>query len=135
MKRRTFIEKASISTVGMVTAFHIPSFAQNRKLKIGLIGCGWYGMVITTAALKTGSVEVIAVCDVDSEHLKSSADEIEKLQGSRPKEIKDYQDLLDLKKVKDLMLLIKCQVCINLKVMLIITDGMMAIFLKLLSKN
>ncbi|NQU53646.1 MAG: Gfo/Idh/MocA family oxidoreductase [Bacteroidetes bacterium] len=104
MKRRTFIEKASISTVGMVTAFHIPSFAQNRKLKIGLIGCGWYGMVITTAALKTGSVEVIAVCDVDLEHLKSSADEIEKLQGSRPKEFKDYQDLLDLKDLETLFI-------------------------------
>ncbi len=45
-------------------------------------------MVITPAALKVGGVEVIGVCDVDSEHLKSSADEIEKLQGNhalRPK--------------------------------------------------
>jgi predicted dehydrogenase len=97
MKRRSFIQKSSIATAGMVTVFHIPSFAQNKKLKIGLIGAGWYGMVITKAALQTGDVEVMAVCDVDTEHLKNSTDEIEKLQGSRPKEIKDYQELLDLK--------------------------------------
>lgn len=81
----------------MVSAFHIPSFAQNRKLKIGLIGSGWYGMVITKAALALGGVEVIAVCDVDTEHLKNSVDEIEKLQGSRPKAFKDYLDLMDEK--------------------------------------
>ena len=97
MNRRSFIEKTSLSSVAMISAFNIPSFSQSKKLKIGLIGCGWYGMVITNAALKIGGVEVIGVCDVDSEHLSSSADELEKLQGSRPKEFKNYQALLDQK--------------------------------------
>jgi len=97
MKRRSFIQKSSMVTAGLFTAFHIPSFAQNNKIKIGLIGAGWYGMVITKAALKTGDVEVVAVCDVDTDHLKSSIDEIEKLQGSRPKGFAVYQELLDLK--------------------------------------
>jgi predicted dehydrogenase len=81
----------------MVTAFHIPAFAQNRKIKIGLIGAGWYGMVVAKAALKVGGVELTAVCDVDTEHLKNSAAELESLQGSRPKEFKDYRELLDRK--------------------------------------
>jgi predicted dehydrogenase len=104
MNRRSFIEKASVGTAGIVTAFHIPAFAQNRKIKIGLIGCGWYGMVITEAALKVGGVEVVAVCDVDSEHLKNSASEIESLQGSRPKAFKDYRELLDLKELEAVMI-------------------------------
>ena len=91
MNRRSFLQKSTIGTAAMVTAFHLPAFAQNKKLKIGLIGAGWYGMVITTAALKVGGVEVIAVCDVDSEHLKTSIDDIEKLQGSRPAGFKNYQ--------------------------------------------
>lgn len=74
---------------------HLHAFQADQKLKIGLIGCGWYGMVITTAALKTGDVEVIAVCDVDSAHLKTSSREIAKIQGSSPKEFKEYQELLD----------------------------------------
>jgi len=97
MNRRSFIEKTTISTAALVSAFHVPSFSQDRKLKIGLIGSGWYGMVITKAALSVGGVEVVSICDVDTEHLKSSADELENLQGSRPKEFKDYQDLLDQK--------------------------------------
>ena len=103
MNRRSFIEKTSLSTVAMISAFNIPSFSQSKKLKIGLIGCGWYGMVITNAALKVGGVEVIGICDVDTAHLKDSADELEKLQGSRPKEFKDYQDLLDQKGLEALL--------------------------------
>lgn len=97
MKRRSFIRNTSLATAGLLAAFNFPASAQNKKLKIGLIGAGWYGMVITEAALKVGGVEVIAVCDVDTEHLKNSADKFEQLQGTRPKEFKHYQDLLDVK--------------------------------------
>src|SRR5665648_392762 len=96
MERRNFIKNASIGSAALVSAFSIPAFSQERKLKIGLIGAGWYGMVIATAALKNGGVEVIAVCDVDSDHLNSSADELAKLQGTRPKTYKHYQELLDI---------------------------------------
>ena len=34
------------------------------------------------------------MCDVDSEHLAKSAEEVEKLQGSRPQTFKHYEDLL-----------------------------------------
>jgi len=97
MKRRNFLKVSSICTAALATSFYIPSFPQDRKLKIGLIGAGWYGMVDVKAALKIGGVEVIAICDVDSDHLKTSADELEKLQGSRPKTFKYYHDLLDVK--------------------------------------
>ncbi len=96
MKRRSFIQKSSLATIGMLGAFQIPAMAADEKLKIGLIGCGWYGMVDINAALKTGKVEVIALCDVDSDHLKTSADQVAESQGSRPKEFKEYQDLLDV---------------------------------------
>jgi predicted dehydrogenase len=97
MDRRNFIQKTTLGTVAGVMAFPFISTGQNQKIKIGLIGAGWYGMVITKAALKVGGVEVIAVCDVDSEHLKASIDEVEKLQGTRPVGFKNYQELLDVK--------------------------------------
>jgi predicted dehydrogenase len=97
MNRRSFIQKSALTTAGLVTAFNIPAWIKNGKIKIGLIGCGWYGMVITRSALKTGEVEVVAICDVDTEHLFSSATEIEKLQGSRPVQYKEYRELLDHK--------------------------------------
>jgi len=97
MKRRKFLKTTSIGLTAFASSFYIPSFMRDRKLGIGLIGAGWYGMVITKAALKIGGVEIIGICDVDSDHLKNSADELEKLQGSRPRTFKYYQDLLDMK--------------------------------------
>ena len=54
-------------------------------------------MVDAEAAVKAGGAEIAAICDVDSDHLRQSADELEKLQGTRPTMLKLYQDLLDLK--------------------------------------
>lgn len=93
--RRNFLHAGAVS-VGVLTQF--PSILcgadQERKLKLGLIGCGWYGMVDVEAAFKVGNVEVVALCDVDSEHLATSADKVEKLQGSRPQTFKQYADLV-----------------------------------------
>jgi predicted dehydrogenase len=93
--RRRFLQS---STVGSLALSQFPGVLRaaesDRKLKLGLIGCGWYGMVDLKAALKAGGVEVVGLCDVDSDHLKQSADEVEKLQGTRPKTFKLYDDLL-----------------------------------------
>ena len=97
MERRDFIKTASVGSAGLVSTFYIPGISQDKKLKIGLIGAGWYGMVITKAALSIGGVEVIGVCDVDSDHLKNSAEELLKLQGTKPQTFKNYQELLDMK--------------------------------------
>jgi predicted dehydrogenase len=97
MKRRDFLIYGSLGSTALYASIHIPGFSQEKKIKAGLIGCGWYGMVITKAALKAGGVEVIAICDVDSEHLKQSAEDLEKLQGNKPSTYKLYIDLLDHK--------------------------------------
>ena len=97
MKRRRFIGVASMGSAAAVSSLWFPSDAQAKKLKIGLIGAGWYGMVITKAALKTGGAEVIGICDVDSEHLNGSAGEIEKIQGFKPRTFKYYKELLEIK--------------------------------------
>jgi predicted dehydrogenase len=60
-----------------------------------MIGVGWWGMINARAAFKAGGVEVLAICDIDSEHLEKSAEEIEKLQGTRPKTFKLYAELLE----------------------------------------
>ncbi|MDT8302214.1 MAG: Gfo/Idh/MocA family oxidoreductase [Sedimentisphaerales bacterium] len=93
INRREFIGATVAGTVGMTTMLYGGSEAKG-KLKVGLIGCGNYGMADVRAAFKVGGVEVIAICDIDSEHLKDSADKIEQSQGSRPKAFKQYKELL-----------------------------------------
>ena len=95
MTRRSFLQQSALATAALNI---LPSagFAAEAsdKLKLGLIGCGWYGMVDVEAALKVGGVEVIALCDVDSDNLAKSAARVEKLQGQRPKTFKHCEDLL-----------------------------------------
>jgi predicted dehydrogenase len=94
--RRHFLHTAA--AVGAASLVQAPSVLRgaepDRKLKFGLIGCGWYGMVDVEAAWKAGGVEVVALCDVDSEHLKQSADKVAQRQGNRPQTLKQYADLL-----------------------------------------
>lgn len=109
--RRQFISRAAAGTVALGAALpgagaaakgaaeeakeKPASKGQSAKIRLGLIGCGWYGMVDLRAALKAGGVEVLALSDVDSENLKKSADEVEKLTGSRPKTFRLYEELLE----------------------------------------
>jgi predicted dehydrogenase len=104
MRRRKFIELSAAGSAAMASTLYFPDFSQDRKLKIALIGSGWYGMVDIKAALKVGGVEVLAICDVDSAHLNAAADEIEKLQGKRPKTFKYYSELLELKGIDALFI-------------------------------
>lgn len=100
MTRRSFVRTTAVSTLVLG---HLPGVVQaadsNAPVKLGLIGCGWYGMVDLTAAFKCGGVEAIALCDVDSEHLSKSAAEVEKLQGKRPQTFKRVEDLLQVEEL------------------------------------
>lgn len=85
INRREFLGAAAAATNAL---------AQDRKLKLGLIGCGWFGGVDSSAALAAGGVEFTALCDVDSAQLGMMSAAIEKQQGSKPKGFKHYKDLL-----------------------------------------
>lgn len=95
MNRRSFIKKSAIGAAAVAAPYYVKGFNIDSKLKVGLIGAGWYGMVISEAALKVGGLEIIAVCDVDSKHLSESADKLESLQGLKPKTFSDYRELLE----------------------------------------
>jgi predicted dehydrogenase len=91
--RRNFLGTAAAGTIGISG---VAAFAQgDKKIRIGVIGVGWYGMVDAKAALKAGGAEIVAICDVDSEHLDKSAEELSKLQGSRPRGYKLHREMLD----------------------------------------
>lgn len=55
-------------------------------------------MNILRTALAAGESKVVALCDVDQNHLLPAAEEIENLSGDRPKVYDDYRDLLATEK-------------------------------------
>ncbi len=93
--RRQFLQSTAVGAVALSQFPALLSGAEpDKKLKLGLIGCGWYGMVDLKAALKCGGVEVVSLCDVDTDHLQQSANEVEKLQGKKPQTFKLYEEML-----------------------------------------
>ena len=46
--------------------------AGDDTLKVGLIGCGWYGKCDLLRLIQVEPVEVVAMCDVDSKMLSES---------------------------------------------------------------
>ena len=100
MNRRSFLGTAAVGALALGKIGGRAAEAPAKKLKLGLIGCGWYGLVDVKAAFKAGGVEVLALCDVDSDHLAQTAAEIEKLQGKKPQTFKLYEDLLKVQELE-----------------------------------
>lgn len=90
ISRRRFLESAAVGGVAIARSRSV--FGQ-APVKIGLIGCGWWGMIDLKAALKNGA-EAVALCDIDTEHLSAAVTEVETLQGKRPRSFSNYSELL-----------------------------------------
>jgi predicted dehydrogenase len=93
MERRVFLGTlaAGAAALGRRSAAE----QAKEKVRLGLVGCGWYGGVVLDAAFKAGGVEVVALCDVDSEHLEKIAQKVAGLQGSAPRTFRDWREMLD----------------------------------------
>jgi hypothetical protein len=69
MQRREFIIK---STAGGLVAATFPNIILAKKHQlhtVALIGTGWWGMNILTTAIASGTVNTVALCDVDQAQL------------------------------------------------------------------
>jgi predicted dehydrogenase len=97
LNRRQFIGTAAgalamtqLSSLGIAS----PQSSAARPVKVGLIGCGWWGMVVVKAAFKAGGIEIVGMCDVDQAHLQKAAGEVKGLQARPPATFKRYEELL-----------------------------------------
>ncbi|SOE21207.1 Predicted dehydrogenase [Spirosomataceae bacterium TFI 002] len=88
---------------GSVAAFALTSFGASgaifnnaKNYKVALIGTGWYGKSDLFRLIQVADVEVVSLCDVDSNQLKQAGEMVSKRQksGKTPKLFKDYKKLL-----------------------------------------
>lgn len=95
--RRQFLKGSSaalaLASMGMMSM----DFIDNEEpLKVALIGTGWYGKSDLFRLIQIANVDVVALCDVDSNILKEAGDLVAKRQksGKVPTLYKDYRELL-----------------------------------------
>ncbi|WP_119080324.1 Gfo/Idh/MocA family protein [Chitinophaga alhagiae] len=97
INRRHFLKGATASLVLSSLGAHALDFLHPAKtLRVGLIGAGWYGKSDLFRLIQIAPVEVIALCDVDSNMLKEAGDMVSKRQksGKTPRLYADYRKML-----------------------------------------
>jgi Predicted dehydrogenases and related proteins len=95
--RRTFIQGAgAVLTLSALQAKGLTFAGTRSNLRVGLIGAGWYGKSDLFKLIQVRDVEVVAVCDVDGNHLKEAGKLISERQVSRkiPQLYSDYRKML-----------------------------------------
>ncbi|UBM61046.1 Gfo/Idh/MocA family oxidoreductase [Marinilongibacter aquaticus] len=105
--RRSFLKGAAatfaLSSLGVHSAF---AGGPKKKYRVALVGTGWYGKSDLFRLIQVAPVDVVALCDVDSNQLKKAADLVSKrLKTDKiPKLYKDYKKLLAENKLDILMI-------------------------------
>jgi predicted dehydrogenase len=94
--RRTFLKAAAAAPMLFAPAVH--GGQAGRKFRTALIGCGWWGKNILVEALAAGRTTVVGLCDVDTNALEATADEVADKSGDAAKKYKDYRELIEKEK-------------------------------------
>lgn len=100
MDRRQFLSSAAGLAVSAASSYAVP-FADQKPRRVGLIGCGWYGKSDLLRLVQVAPVEVVSLCDVDTNMLSRAADLVatRQLSKKKPRTYGDYREML---KEKDL---------------------------------
>jgi predicted dehydrogenase len=99
MNRRQFLQTSAAGFL-LAKRYYAEEF-QDRKLRVGLIGSGWYGKLDLFRLIQVAPVEVVSLCDVDKRMLAEAAKMMAERQASKktPRTYSDYRAML---KEKDL---------------------------------
>lgn len=98
--RRQFIKSAAAAGAALGGAPFIHAAGKAKRYRTALIGTGWWGMNILREAMSAGNVNVVALCDVDSDKLEIAAEEVEDLSSDQPTTYKDFRELLDKEQIE-----------------------------------
>ncbi len=95
MNRRQFV-CTSAAGLAWLAGTQGEQAADQKKLRVGLIGCGWYGKTDLFRLIQVSPVEVVSLCDVDSRLLADAAELTSERQAShkKPRTYGDYRKML-----------------------------------------
>ena len=95
MNRRQFVYTSAAGLAWLASA-RAEQSGDQKKSRVGLIGCGWYGKTDLFRLIQVSPVEVVSLCDVDSQMLAEAAEMTAQRQAShtRPRTYGDYRKML-----------------------------------------
>ena len=95
MQRRHFLISGGAMAVGLAAGRYHEAFADTR-LRVGLVGTGWYGKSALFRLVQVAPVEIVSLCDVDKAMLDEAAQMAASRQASKktPRLYGDYRKML-----------------------------------------
>jgi len=97
LNRRKFIQGAgAVLTLSALQVKGLSFKDAIKNFRVGLIGAGWYGKSDLFRLMQVRDVDVIAICDVDDNHLQEAGRLTAERQVSKkvPKLYRDYREML-----------------------------------------
>lgn len=99
MNRRQFLSTSAVSAAALTFSkwgAHAWGAQDQKILRAGLIGSGWYGKVDLFRLIQVAPVEVVSLCDVDKQMLEEAAELTATRQASKkkPRTYHDYREML-----------------------------------------
>lgn len=106
MNRRKFLQLGAASLAYASLRRNYAADFGDMKKRVGIIGPGWYGKADLLRLIQVAPVEVVSLCDVDSNMASEAADIVasRQLSKKKPRIYHDYRDLLKAKDI-DLVLI------------------------------
>ncbi|MEO8569642.1 MAG: Gfo/Idh/MocA family oxidoreductase, partial [Ginsengibacter sp.] len=94
--RRTLLKGAGASlALAALNASGMNVFNFDKKLRVGLIGTGWYGKSDLFRLMQVAPIDVIALCDVDKNKLEEAATMVmQRSKAGKPRLYGDYRKML-----------------------------------------
>ncbi len=97
--RRRFLKAAGSAAILPVAlrsfGAQTPATSPNNRINLGVIGMGWQGPGNTEAFLTLSDCQVVAACDIDTNHLQAAVKKINDAYGNEDcKAYHDYRELL-----------------------------------------
>src|SRR6476659_5378893 len=97
INRRRFLQSASASFALVALCLRgLDAIYPDKAYRVALIGTGWYGKSDLFRLIQVAPIEVIALCDVDSNMLNEAGKMVSQRQksGKVPRLYKDYRKML-----------------------------------------
>ncbi len=96
MQRRQFLRTGGSAALGLASLRSYGEAFAEKRLRVGLIGSGWYGKSALFRLLQVAPAEVVSLCDVDRAMLEGAAEMVaaRQLSKARPRLYADYRKML-----------------------------------------
>ncbi len=97
MKRREFLKTSATALAVLSAANRAGAYVKSApKKRVGLIGTGWYGKCDLWRLNQVEPIEIVSLCDVDSNALREAAEIAADKQesGRTPRTYADYREML-----------------------------------------